>query len=313
MEHYIEYYITPSVARYVYAYIGWNELRQFQVSDRVWQHLVEMFCEDANFKEKFNFYWEGYVGLYSYKEQLLEFINMLVYRRTNIPTILWKNKDFMRFKARHYNIFLGIDVELKADPYIILMQLKWDIKIVKYLDQKWLEDREYIMKAIKQGAVKILRYTNKTINDDKEIILCAIEKDFTALGFASDRIKSDPKVARFAINKGGGSALAFIHPMLLSDSNFMVSIIHQTDPYYLFTFGGLNLRSNRKFMIKAIQRNTDSISYLDNKLKSDPNYMLKLVKYDKSLLKYVDLNIKADPLWMKKANKCENQWVLSSS
>lgn len=292
----------------IYKYINWNLLRKYDgIPDSVWEKICEDFCQDIFFKEKYVTYWNcnGYEKIFTCKEKFLYFMNYLIAdrdNRSNIPSILLKDKQFVILILRRCDIFEYIHDGLKDDPEVILEYTRWDYHMLCVIDKRFRADKSYLLRAVNMNF-RALRYADNIITHDREIMSEMIQINPCCLYYASSNLKSDKEVVSEALKsnvatfkfadeslkcdkqfileniKYGTDILGYVDDKIVSDPEFMLEVIKQFGAECTFEYGDFSLRKNRDFMIKATQFDILSARYVHPTLKSDPEFMLRITKY----------------------------------
>lgn len=193
MDHYLSSYCTKTIAYNVFVYISWDELKEYDVSDFVWEKISHGYCEDVTFREYFDEYCKDLDG-WSWKRRFLNFVNNLAMISRpawdEVPAVLRRDRGFVWCRIPYdIDIWDGIGDELKSDRETGLRIFKsWGR--LENIKMENLKDRAWIMEVIAE-RVYVLRYASDEIRDDREVVLKAMRTNPNALNYASDRLKEE--------------------------------------------------------------------------------------------------------------------------
>lgn len=94
------------------------------------------------------------------------------------------------------------DVELNANNKEFMLKALEDGApwALAYASDKLLEDKDLILKAVKKDG-QILYYASKELRDDKEVVLAAVTNKGLILKYASKRLRGDKEIGLAAIRQ----------------------------------------------------------------------------------------------------------------
>lgn len=264
-------YLPDSITDGINIYIGWDELRQLNVPDRVWRKVCDSFCQNNRFRESFTAYWNdpnvvnyisnaftsiklkevypSFINLLTCKEKLLIFLNHLINdtEYSLVPPMLWRDKSFVIYTIRYINIYIDLDRDLQDDQKIKLECIKWYPPII----QQMKVDRTIMFEAIKRNYA-VLQYSSETFRDDKEIVLAAIYRCGTMFQFASPRLKADKDIVSIAV-KASADTIEYADFTLRSDPEFMLSLMTNKNHRTIFKGATSALQNDPAFLSRMLK------------------------------------------------------------
>jgi hypothetical protein len=194
----------------------------------------------------------------------------------------------------------SIDDKLKEDKDVLLASIRAN-SMFKHVPQKFLNDREFILKCVKING-NILRYIGKEFCDDEEIVTKAVKSNGFSLEYASERLRNSKKIVLAAISKFG-HGFEYISDELKSDKKIITECLKKSDDSfqylnekdrdndyfaslacyrngYAIQFASERIRDNKKIALYAVNSNPFSYSYLSKRLKKDKE-IIKAYKISK--------------------------------
>lgn len=150
MDIYINAYCSDSIARSVYSYVGWNELRQYEcISDDVWRERCNMYCEDRDFKLKFDQLCAN-VGWMSWKGKLLNCMNDWVKEEFEMaPRTLRDDRDFVWHAMPDIDGLHCVKEKWRKDRELLLQWIKNCNWVMEDIDPRLFLDRAWMLEAVK--------------------------------------------------------------------------------------------------------------------------------------------------------------------
>lgn len=79
---------------------------------------------------------------------------------------------------------------------------------LKFMSNELKQDREFILKMIKDVSPEVIGYITPNFEDDNELISESVKRSGRTIEYASDRLKDDNEIAVYAVSNDGSS---FIH------------------------------------------------------------------------------------------------------
>jgi hypothetical protein len=194
----------------------------------------------------------------------------------------------------------SIDDKLKEDKDVLLASIRAN-SMFKHVPQRFLNDREFILKCAKING-NILQYISKEFCDDEEIVTKAVKTNGFSLEYASERLRNRKKIALAAISKFG-HGFQYISDELKSDKVIVTTCLTKSDDAfrylneedrdneyfaslacyrngYAIQFASERIKDNKKIALYAVNSNPFSYSYLSKKLKKDKE-IIKAYKISK--------------------------------
>ncbi|MDA9644490.1 DUF4116 domain-containing protein [Pseudomonadota bacterium] len=219
--------------------------------------------------------------IYNYLPDYLKhenFIKEILKKKINISPLL-NNKEFILYAIKHghaYTAFFCASEELQNDPSIISKALESDPNVLMQLDEDMKDDKENAIKVVSKNGEN-LEHMHENMKNDKDVVLAAIDQDVDAYRFASESLKYDDKVIKAAI---------------FSDEN--------RSGFYIFP---KDLRSNKKIVVMAMQKNSYNLYYASPELRRDKD--LKRLYKEANDYSYTEENRKR---WMQDAHSFHRTW-----
>ncbi len=94
----------------------------------------------------------------------------------------------------------NVSNDFKDDEEIMLIALSQFGHVLEYADTKLQSDRNFILKAVKQGSKvnnhSLLRYCDEKFLSDKEIMVEAIKSDWEAYELVHPNIKKSKEIVK---------------------------------------------------------------------------------------------------------------------
>lgn len=190
-----------------------------------------------------------------------------------------------------------------------IMVKRGHCEIVKEMDSSIHSDVKFI-KSLVQLNPRCYEHLPEIYHDNEEITKLAISTSFvTWLRFASVRLRSDPKMHEYIesfqvpipygslidyaplkernyIKASIAERIAYAHPSLLSDADFMREII-AVYPAAL-KHASPTLLDNDAFMRDVITNRPSKFEYASDRLRSDKDFVKFALELDTSLIIYVN-------------------------
>lgn len=175
-------------------------------------------------------------------------------------------------------------------------------------------DNEFILQCLQESPSKLgfLRYIDQKLLDDKDFIMKAMELNKDAFDYASERLKEDQDIVILAINKYYKNASDYLKKEWLDDKDFMMKFIQRSHWQAVFKYDVSKWINDKDFMLEAI-RNHGEENYMvggallyevgDN-LRDDEDIVLAAIQYGTYFtenLKYASDKLKRDSSFMNKA------------
>lgn len=184
--------------------------------------------------------------------------------------------------------------ELRGDKEVALRAVErngWAIQIVS---DELKKDRELALAAVKQQG-SVLRCLPREMRDDKDVVMQAImDVDEPMLNysfqFASVRLRRDLDVLFSAMSHNIWS-MQYVPKKSLSDKTFMLSVLEKY-PYQAVRSMGDSLKSDKDFMLIAVQKDSEALNYASEPLKNDMELVLAAVRHDGNSLQFASREIR---------------------
>lgn len=103
-------------------------------------------------------------------------------------------------------------------------------------------DKEFMMKALNDGAAWVVAYASDTLHADKELMLKGVQLDGQLLYYASKELRDDKEVVLAAVK----------------------------NKWRILKYASKEMRSNIDVACQALEQSKDAIMYVDDTIKDNP-------------------------------------------
>ncbi|MDO8429898.1 MAG: DUF4116 domain-containing protein [bacterium] len=132
------------------------------------------------------------------------------------------------------------------------------------------EDRESVLRFIKEGKGISLRYISPKLRADKEVVLAAIKRYGLELEYASFELRADKEVVLRAVRENGfGWALKYASSELQADKEVVLEAVRTSGGNVTLQFASPKLRADKEVVLEAVKHNRNSLSYASSELQDD--------------------------------------------
>ncbi len=126
----------------------------------------------------------------------------------------------------------------------------------------------------------------KEFSNDTDIISAIVKEEWSALEFASDRLKDNKQIVLNC------NALQFASDRLRSDKEFALQLLEKRQ--FLFEYLSNNLKDDRDIVISALTNNWRNLQFVSDNLKDDLEIVFKAVQVSHVALYFASDRIKND-------------------
>lgn len=141
----------------------------------------------------------------------------------NLDDSLKDDKEFMiEAISIHVNAANYLSNRLKLDREIVKATIEIEARKILIFDH-FKTDRELVMIAVKKNG-RILKYLNDELKNDKEIVCAAISNNRYCLSYASEKLKDDKYVSLIAVTHFGDS-LFYVSDRLKNDKEIVMRAV----------------------------------------------------------------------------------------
>lgn len=189
------------------------------------------------------------------------------------------------------------DREYKELKRKVLASIKKGVYIIStFYDEDIINDKEVALALVKKYSLA-LRDLNDKNRDDEEIVKCAMTGDFRAYDYASNRLKRNVSIGKFAM-----TLYPYIYQILnskLRDNKTITSMAVEYNPSY-FEYASIKLKKDKKYVIELLEKykNVQGIKeickFMDDELKKDKEITLVAIQTNFHSLEYFDKSVKKD-------------------
>ena len=169
---------------------------------------------------------------------------------------------------------------------------------LKFAAENFKNDREIVLKAVESDGAA-LEFAAENFKNDREIVLKAIESKRAALKFAAENIKADQEFIFEIIENIGGWMLMHASEKLKTNRQFVIKAVELNGA--ALEFAAENLKNDREVVLSAARSETMcscALMFASESLKSNSEFVIEVMKSNKYgvkfALEYSSENIKAD-------------------
>ncbi len=169
-----------------------------------------------------------------------------------------------------------------------------------YASERLCDKKDFIMfiLSISGGIYSLsdIELISKRLRDDEDVVKLIIKNTPNGFMYASDRLKDNEEIVRFAI-LGGNEKQA---KPLISDGKTRLGAIYGET----FIYASDRLRDNKKFVLNMIEEyNVPLIQYTSERLRDDKDVVIETVEKDSEQLKFASDKLRDDKEVVKAALK----------
>lgn len=201
-----------------------------------------------------------------------------------------------------------VSPQLKDDDDVALLALKKDIFSLKYLSNKYQDNKELILskklfdlegvserlKADREVVLmsvslvgENLKYASSELQDDEEIVLSAVKNSAceTAFKYASERLRGNETIAKAAI-KNFWDACQYLSPEGRNNKEIMLYVLKKDGSY--FNLASDALKRDKKVILTALMNTLEGnvINYLDKDIQLALGAQNPIEYFDNKKLKF---------------------------
>ena len=188
-------------------------------------------------------------------------------------------KDFYLYTVKSFLPKIGLRNKTKDEILEIILK---DVSILIDLPSKLRKDKEFILNVIKSCKYSHLPlyYLDDDLKKDKDIVFEAIKEYETPFQFAHEKLKKDREFV-LKVVKQNGLALKYTAPLLQKDEEVVLFAIEDFETLEYSTASAIlyadkNLQRNKKFILKAIEKNPEVFEHISNNFKKDSEILKEL-------------------------------------
>lgn len=205
----------------------------------------------------------------------------------------WRKKEAIDTLVNHWYSVEG-DPLLQNKEFILDI-VKSNGWIIRYLNDRWKNDRDVVLASAKTGRCPILPYIHSKFSVDKEIALAIVTRRGWDLEHLNQNMKEDKDIAMAGV-KNDGMAVKYLDQCMREDKEIMLAAI-ENDGLAL-QFVGHGLMSDKLLFfasLKSILRDRQNKNQFKNML----HEMNAEFLYDKDiyLLYHGMFNVTKNRLW----------------
>lgn len=242
----------------------------------------------------------NYIKVIDFDENNGSWVEFYLFRNqtlTNKDILKNKPKDISLSKSITLDIlkkypdqFIFLDEKFKNDRNFILKFIKKDASILQYLNEEFKSDKEIVLNAVKNHG-DALEFASKELKADKDIVLKAVRSSGNALRFTNDIFKSDKYIVLEAV-KSYGEAIEFANDALKSDRDIVLEAVKKSGN--ALKFASNKLRGDRKIVEEAVNNYGMALNYASKKLKDDKVIVSKAIKNNYNSVQFASVNLLRD-------------------
>ena len=154
-----------------------------------------------------------------------------------------------------------------------------DTPAISDLPSKLSKNKNFILKVIKLSPIS-LNFVDDDFKKDKEIVFEAIKISGSAFQFADKELRKDKDFV-LKVVEYNGFALQFVDSSLKKVEEIVLLAIKdcgtlEDDSSAAFLYADKNLKKNKKFILKALETNTEVFYKIDKKYQQDKEILKEL-------------------------------------
>lgn len=200
-------------------------------------------------------------------------------------------------KKGKFKKFSEINPKFFNEEIICQDLLEYDNPPYHYIPRKILHSPSFWINLLEKNAIFVSKIPEKILKNNEKFCFWIIEKfsDIAILEHFPESVKSNFDLSYFAVHTNVDNFKYL--PKDLKNNSYLYEIIFnketcKTSDY--FKLAGDNIKSNYKFLKKAIIENSSIYSFLSPSLKNDAPLFFEMLNYAPNILKYAGNNIKSN-------------------
>lgn len=183
--------------------------------------------------------------------------------------------------------------EYKDDEKIAFAAIKTDFRSFFEISDRLKNDRDFIFDVISFNG-RYIEYVKEIFQDDDEIVWTALEQKSYYIEHASERIKSNYQVVeKLLAQSETGYAFQFVGINIRSDRDFIMNQLKLG--HNILRDAVDEIRSDRAFAIEAIKVLPRSFNGVSDKLKDDKELCLFAISIDPVNIWFTSKRLRQDP------------------
>jgi len=190
--------------------------------------------------------------------------------------------------------------------------------IFRYAPDAFKSDEEIALIAIEvfdwtlaaYFSSSILQYVSSELRSNKNLILKAVEKSGLELQYASDNLKDDIDVVLKAV-KQNDSSLQYASNKLKNNEEFKRRAVIQSHLFIIKL--PESYKDNKEFALHVLKKNKFIFSFLSEKLKADEDIVLSILPEHVGYLEFASMQLRGNINFMLKAVKLNGLSLLYAS
>ena len=210
-----------------------------------------------------------------------------------------------------YRLYLD-DNQILISDELAKKIIHTSIYIYKFASKAIQNDKEIALRAIRSDGL-VLQYLIEEFKNDKEIVLKAIEDDASALEYASEKLKHDKNFLFEAVELNG-NVLKYIIEELQNDKTFVLKAVELNG--YALEYASEEYKNDEEVVLTAVKptnkhtyeymrnedtRNEDTFKYASIELRNNKAFVLKVIDKNGLALKYASEELQKDEEVIEKA------------
>jgi hypothetical protein len=189
------------------------------------------------------------------------------------------------------SLFEHLSDELKNDEqFIWQLFYKSEGRIFPFLLEKFKNDREFVLEAVKQKG-ELLKYVSEEFKNDREVVMEAVKQDGGSLKYASEEFKNDREVVMEAVKQKSWSFYDASNS-LKKNRDFVIEIVKIQG--HALKYASHEFKNDREVVMEAVKNHDGSFEHASNSLKKNRDFVIEVVKTKGYALKYASEELKND-------------------
>ncbi|KAG2373949.1 hypothetical protein C9374_011614 [Naegleria lovaniensis] len=172
-----------------------------------------------------------------------------------------------------------------------------DILLLIPKHHPFLNHKDMMLRVIRKHPSS-LEFASEALKNDRQVVLEAVRLDGENLRHASESLRNDPSIVLNAVIYGGPHSLSYASSQLLSNWEFIASVLEQDGMALEFVRNVESMFHHHDpiLVLKAVQENGNALQFASEHLRSDRAMVLAAVQEDGHALEFCNHDeLKRDP------------------
>jgi hypothetical protein len=203
----------------------------------------------------------------------------------------WDCRKYALSMVKKDGMFLKyVDERFKDDKEIVLEAFKQNQDSIIYVEMNTLVYNNTIVEAIKNRVCKITSIPSN-FEDNIEIYLNLVKYNGVLIYFASRSIKDNKVIVMNAV-KSNGLALAYVSERLRDDKDVVLASVSLLGTS--INYASNRLKNDRIVIFTAIIESGVVIRMMPQQYMNDKNFIINILRHNPCAFKYINFEIRFD-------------------